>query len=237
MSWSGPGQLNVEARAHAQAERRPAVDRHVTLDAGLLAIAMDDLPRAEALLEEALDLHQRYNGPYPAAFAQGWLGEVVLARGDVARAATLDRDAIAGFAAAGHWAIVANNLEKLAEVTVTSQPAPTVRLLGAAAALRARFDNPRDPAYVAAYDRVLTTARTQLGEAAFTEAWAAGQQLAQEEAVAEADGAARPRSPRRGTPPTCPRRQAWPDPRELEVLRLVAGRSLQPRDRRDPLAQ
>jgi hypothetical protein len=53
----------------------------------------------------------------------------------------------------------------------------TARLLGAAAALREAAGMPLPPVYRKQYDHVVAIARTQLGDAAHTAAWAAGNKL------------------------------------------------------------
>ena len=216
-------QLNVEQRAHALATDDPFLIALATFNSGRVAMEMDDLPRAETLLEEALDLHRRFNGPYAAAHAQGFLGDVVLARGDTVRAAGLYRDAIAGFAAADAWAYVAGCVEGLARATVVTQPALTARVLGAAATLRERLGYRRSPAEATAYDRTLATVRASLNDAVFTEAWAAGEQLSQDEVLAEAMALATATAEAPVAPPPDAATRHGLTPREREVLRLVAA--------------
>ncbi len=62
----------------------------------------------------------------------------------------------------------------------------SARLCGAAAALRAAIGAPHAPANRAAFERTTASARAALGDAAFTEAWAAGEALSLEEAIADA---------------------------------------------------
>jgi hypothetical protein len=66
------------------------------------------------------------------------------------------------------------------------QPARAAQLLGAAAALREVLCMPLPPADRASYDHTRAAARTALGVDAFVAAWAAGQILSQEQAIAEA---------------------------------------------------
>ena len=66
------------------------------------------------------------------------------------------------------------------------RPRQVVRLFGAAAAIRAIVGIPLFPEERIAYDRALAAARVQLGEAAYAAAWAAGQALTLEQAIAEA---------------------------------------------------
>ena len=184
LAWAR--QINAEEQAHARLAGGSLGIAIATLNAGKVALHMNDLSQAEMLLREALDLHKRYNGPHATAFAQTWLGDVVLARGDVAGAMRLYRDSLIGFAAGNDWASVASGLEPLAEITVSSQPAATVRMLGAAAALRETLGTPRNPAYIPDYARTLNTAQTKLSEEAYAEAWCTGQQLAPDEMLSDA---------------------------------------------------
>ena len=68
------------------------------------------------------------------------------------------------------------------------EPKRAVRLWGAAQHLRAALGCRPAPAARATYERQLVLARAQLGEAAFTAAWAAGEALSLEQAIAEALG-------------------------------------------------
>jgi hypothetical protein len=61
-----------------------------------------------------------------------------------------------------------------------------VRLFGAADALREAIGLLRPPAFRGIYQRVTELARRTLGEAAYAAAWAAGQALPLDQAVAEA---------------------------------------------------
>ena len=66
-------------------------------------------------------------------------------------------------------------------------PASTARAtVGAVVPLHARFGVSSFPAEQTAYERQLLAARAQLGEEAYAVAWAAGQALTLEQAIAEA---------------------------------------------------
>ena len=66
------------------------------------------------------------------------------------------------------------------------QPAWAARLWGAAAARRVALSTPLPPIEHAHYERTVAAAQTALGEDAFAAAWAAGQTLPLEQAIAEA---------------------------------------------------
>jgi hypothetical protein len=87
----------------------------------------------------------------------------------------------------GEVADMALGLEGLAEVAAALGYAErAARLCGAVEALRATHGIARRPANQARYDRAVATARTALGEEVFAAAWAAGQALSVDDAVAEA---------------------------------------------------
>ena len=86
---------------------------------------------------------------------------------------------------------VAICLEGLAAVAgARGQPARAAQLYGAAAALRERIGAPLPPGDRLGYDRHLATARACLDEGAWAAAWAEGQAMPLEEAVADALAAA-----------------------------------------------
>jgi hypothetical protein len=80
---------------------------------------------------------------------------------------------------------IAHCLEGWASVAGgAGRPEQAARLFGAAEALRDLTNTPRPPADVADYDRTLAALRAALGEEAFAAAWAAGQAMSLDEAVA-----------------------------------------------------
>jgi hypothetical protein len=82
---------------------------------------------------------------------------------------------------------IAESLERFATLAVgRRQPQRATRLLGAAAALRERIGAPLPPVDRADYDRDVASAHAQLDEVTFDAAWAAGQALTLEQAIAEA---------------------------------------------------
>ncbi len=94
-----------------------------------------------------------------------------------------------------------------------------VRLLAAAAALRDSLGAPLPPVSRADYERCVAAARAQLGEQAFALAWAEGQSMTWEQALAVQGPVM--------IPPTAPAKSPPPAPsgltvREVEVLRLLA---------------
>src|SRR5260370_19047150 len=118
---------------------------------------------------------------------------------------------------------IAPTVEVLA-VVVAEQGETTwaVRLLAAAAALRDSLGAPLPPVCRADYERFLVAARAKLGEQAFVVAWAEGQSMTWEQALA-VRGPVRipseiPSTPPATSPPTGPPELTG---REVEVLPLL----------------
>jgi len=104
-----------------------------------------------------------------------------------ARAVGLYQEAVALFQAVGDRTLVAMGLDGVAASLATQgQVGRAARLLGAAAALRAAIGVALAPDDSARHERVVATTRAALREDTFQRAWAEGQHLSLEEAVAEA---------------------------------------------------
>jgi predicted ATPase len=168
----------------------------------LAGVAADrgDFARARTLCDETIVQFRRLGDPRGLVVGLGVLGRVVALRGD-------DADAIAAFAEcltlsrAAQQADLVMILEGLAHVVArqaTRHPSGgglerTARLFGAAAALRGSLTDAasrgsslgptvsRDE-----YERQVAATRAALGEAAFAAAWAEGQAMTRERAIAYA---------------------------------------------------
>ena len=128
--------------------------------------------RARALYEEALALRRALGDRRGSGIVLGNLGGLAPQQGDLPRAERLFAEGLEEFRHLGeprHIAWLLNNLavEAMAGVGIASGPA-------------AASD----------YERIVATARGQLGDEAFAAAWEAGRALPLEEAVAEALAAA-----------------------------------------------
>jgi non-specific serine/threonine protein kinase len=181
--------------------------------------------RAVALLEERVGLARV--DARNAAFAVEVLSWVALRQGDLPTAAARLQHALAL-----HWSLhymprVAFCLEHAAALAAaTDRGEVAARWLGAAAALREAFGRPLDLPHRPAYDRLVATLRTRLGDASWTRAWEAGWEHDLAATVAEADALLAGSATGADTPvPAGPRGLSR---REHEVLCLVVeGRSNQ----------
>jgi DNA-binding CsgD family transcriptional regulator len=199
---------------------------------GALAYHMCEDERAERLLQESSRLAQACDDAWTGGFATEMLARVALRQGEIARAATRFRRALALVRTVGVLVNVARCLEGAAALSAaTGRVAQTARWLGAAEALHARIDLPIEPADRAAYDRLVATGPAMLGDAAWAAAWRAGGALAEDVAMAEAEAflamlEARPeaRRPSRPTASPHPPPQSWsPQPGAAQLTRDPAG--------------
>jgi tetratricopeptide (TPR) repeat protein len=151
-----------------------------------------DRTQAQALFEEVLVLRRELGDGVGMAGALAHLGDLASARGDHDHAAQLYEEALALPGASGDRAVAALCLEGMAVLAMAAgQAGRAARLYGAAASQRRGifvlnvWDEP------VARDRRVAAVREALGEEAFAAAWAAGQAMTPEEAVAAAqeDGA------------------------------------------------
>ncbi len=153
---------------------------HVARDRG-------DLARAAALYEESMALHGELGDKHGLTLALAYAGATAYRRGDHRRAMSLYKEGLALAHATRYAMGVAASLEGLAAVAAgMDRPDEAARLLGAAFALRSGHGTPVPPSEQADNERAVALARSALGGEAFASAWAWGQVLSPEQAVAEA---------------------------------------------------
>src|SRR5204862_1422625 len=115
------------------------------------------------------------------------LGGSVLHQGDERRAAACFAEGLTLSQAIGDQYGIAMNLAGMAGVAAARRlPEHSARLFGVAEALFDALGIVVEPVDRAEYDRNLAIARAQLDKATFASAWAAGQGLTIDQAVAEA---------------------------------------------------
>ncbi|HWE61836.1 MAG TPA: tetratricopeptide repeat protein [Chloroflexota bacterium] len=152
---------------------------------GELARERGDTLSAVPLFEKALGLHRELRNTRGIAIALSNLGHVAREHGDAGRALALYAESLTLAYKGGDQWEVAFCLEGLAAAAYEQgQLQRAVRLWGSAAALRAAIDAPRAPIDQASYDRGVADARAALGDGEFAAAWAAGQAMSMEAAVA-----------------------------------------------------
>ena len=115
------------------------------------------------------------------------LGSLAKRQGDAQEAMARLAESLVGFREIGQRIGIAACLESMAGVAgATGRPMRAVRLFGAAAAIRDRIGHPPYPEEQIEYARRWGEVRAQLDTETFAAAWAAGQAMTIEQAIAEA---------------------------------------------------
>ena len=157
------------------------------LNLGEVALDQGDDARASTVLEESLALFREQDERWQIPVVLNNLGDVARHQGRLDRATVLYKESLALYRDMGNRADVGECLEGLASVAeADGQPGHAAHLLGAIAALRATMHIPLPDADRTAHERLVESAREALGDDAFAQAWAEGQALPVEEAIAEA---------------------------------------------------
>lgn len=185
-----------------------------------------DYTGAQSLYEESLALFQELRAEWDVADVLSYEGQVARLQGDYGRAMALYRDSLARWRGLGtlQWKGAVECLAGLAHIyAIQQQLAEAAHLFGAADALKQALGS--NSPTTAGAER--TALRTQLGEAPFAAAWAAGYALSTEQAVdyvlALPETLVSTSSPVRSGPvsPAAPPYPAGLSAREVEVLRLL----------------
>jgi tetratricopeptide (TPR) repeat protein len=157
------------------------------LNLGWIAYAQGDLVRALQLCEETLALFRNLDYRAGVAWALLDLARVARVQGDHDMAARRFAESLLLCQDVEDAKGTLHCLEGLAGMAAASrQPERAARLFGAATTLRESAGIPLPPVNRADYDRDVVVARAQLDEPTFAAAWADGQQMTLEQAIAEA---------------------------------------------------
>jgi predicted ATPase/class 3 adenylate cyclase len=165
------------------------VQRGVADTIWLLAIVArleGDTPRARALAEESLRLHRSRGDRFGTTDALHVLGRIALAQGDLATAKSVYLEALEYDEQVGNrtgMGIVLDNLA--AEASAEGQHLEAVRLAGASEAIKEAAGGHAPPPFIDLPDP-RDAAREALGEAAVEAAWAEGEAMTLEQALAYA---------------------------------------------------
>lgn len=154
---------------------------------GMVTWRQGDAVAARALIEESLALSRTVEDKWRTAMALNTLGDIAGLMNDLREAASIHGASLALWWELGQRPHIALDLLRNAALA-RKQGAPThaARLLAAANNLLRVRRWPPLPADQASLDREVALVRAMLGEEAFATAWAVGQALQLEQAVAEA---------------------------------------------------
>jgi non-specific serine/threonine protein kinase len=194
-----------------------------------LAFRRGDLDRAETLFAESLELQRQLGNQSGSAWPLNGLARISVRRGDYPRAAELFAECLATRWEQSDQTGSLTTLRGLADVARAARlDEDALRFLAATAALSEATGSTLTGAPRERFERAIDQARRNLDPARRDAAWAAGQAMTFEEAIAAARRLA---ATLRGSA-TAPasdlaaERPAGLTPREIEVLRLIAaGRS------------
>jgi tetratricopeptide (TPR) repeat protein len=157
-----------------------------------VACYQGDYSHAVALAEESLALFQAVGDKAGIAWMGGTLGWVALKQGDVERAVLCFAQGLMAFQEFGDKQNIVRRIEALAAASAKVQGQAVMaagraaRLFGAASALRDAIGMHLSPVDRSLYEPYLAAAHGELGETAFAAAWAEGQALTLEQAIAYA---------------------------------------------------
>jgi predicted ATPase/DNA-binding CsgD family transcriptional regulator len=187
---------------------------------GRIALARGAWPEAERLLAAGVSVFTTLGSRWGAAEAQLEQARLAYLQSNFNAAFTQLTAVLTSFHELDGRQFLAQALELGAELALAHRRSAAVpRLLGASAALRAEIEYPRRPLHQAAYEQTVAAAQAALGAPAWAHAFAAGQALTPEQAVAEAMAAVRPPAQPGGEPASPGLRLTR---REREVIALLA---------------
>jgi predicted ATPase/class 3 adenylate cyclase len=159
-------------------------------DLGLLALERGDAATAQELFGESLSRFQEIGKRRGIAEALAGLGAARIIAGDLQGADEVNAESLRIEHLLANRRRTAACLDGLAEVALArGQPERAARLQGAAAQVLSELPaTPLLPSLAARREQVTLNARQLLGEEAWSAAYASGQALSREEAIAEALG-------------------------------------------------
>ncbi len=178
-----------EALRQKEAEGRAQMRAKALNGAGVLASLQGDFESAKALHEESLAIQKELGDRWGSATSLMHLGIVACSQDDYGSARALHEESLTIEWELGNKVAIANSLEAFASLAkAVDQPERAARLWGSAQALRQALGSPLPPHEREEYEYNLAAAREALGEEAFEAAWAEGQAMPLEQAVAHALG-------------------------------------------------
>ncbi len=159
---------------------------HALGQLGRTALRRSEFDRAAELLEESLTRLRAVGDRWQIAWAARNLGLVEIYRGNHARAAEVVSESVAICAELGDRWGATTSLSLMAMLAAAvGQHARAARLFAATATIQTAVCLRLGPVYGARYEGDLATVRAGLGEAAFAAAWAEGEAMTLEAAVAD----------------------------------------------------
>ena len=165
----------------------PWMSAMAIFSSSMIAAHLGDTGQARARLEECAMLFRQMRDRHFVNVTRSELGHLERRLGHYAEAVTLYHESIAGWLELGNRTSLAHELESLAIIAAAEgQPRRAARLFGAADALRQATGSAMTGMERAEYTQAITHARAQMDEPEWQAAWAEGQAMTLEQAVAYA---------------------------------------------------
>ncbi|MGI8854917.1 MAG: ATP-binding protein [Thermomicrobiales bacterium] len=178
--------LEESIALHRETQDKPGL-AYALNNLGDVARDQDDPTRAALLYEESLALFTEQGDQSSVALVLKNLGDVARMTQDIAGATALYTQSMTRYRAASNTLGIVECIESLALIAgVHAQWERGARLLGVAAALRETIDAPLPLVDRAAIEEGTGQTRAALGAVSFAAAWADGQTLSLEQAIADA---------------------------------------------------
>ena len=153
---------------------------------GDVARSQGDLSAAKLLYEQSLATFRDLGDLWGMAGSLADLGNLARDRGDCSAAQSLYRESMKIFQQLGHKRGIARVLESFACVAAAQEPAQSLRLAGAAAAVRKLLGAPLTSAEQARLEEAIAPARRALSTTAGQSAWLEGWAMPLDSAVRDA---------------------------------------------------
>jgi predicted ATPase/DNA-binding CsgD family transcriptional regulator len=189
-----------------------------------ICLRLGENAQVPPLFEESLAIYRQMGDKKGIAMLLSSFAYMAFRQGDLAEARALHEESLAIFIERDSKSAIADGLIALARVVVEQgEYVRAVRLLGTATAVREDLGLSSIPdMYTRTYEHVEATARTQLGEKAFTATWEEGRALTPQQVLLEPEPEQVPIvvQPPASTTPS-PEATGGLTARELEVLRLM----------------
>ena len=180
--------------AHAYYEKGLAIQRQLgdkegiattLLNQGITAFEEGKYEQAKEFCEEALPLQEEVGEKWGIAHSLLYLGNVALAQEDYTMARTFYRQGLVLQQALEDKRLIISSLEAFAALALAGHNAEqAVQLFARAESLREAIKLPISTRDQVDYDHHLASARANLGEEAFSTAWATGQAMTLEQVIA-----------------------------------------------------
>ncbi|MGZ3642914.1 MAG: tetratricopeptide repeat protein [Ktedonobacteraceae bacterium] len=193
---------------------------------GEIALNQGNYTVARPLLEESLAIYKELGMEEGSPVSLYTLARVAFGQGDYDAARALHEESLKLFLKSDSKLPISLGLEELgAVVAAQGHVVWAARLMGAGSALREAIGSPLEPRDRANYKRMVAATKAQLGEQAFSAAWAEGRGMTPEQALAMQTPKVESISGGTSSTPSAKLPTIYPDgltARELEVLRLLA---------------